>query len=218
MDATINSLSLSDLPAALEALVRATIGRAKVIRGISISFTTDLASASFGWRSSEAFTYGRLVSRKTSQWTGDDGESNVTVTDYYSAPVATATKARTSGVFVHVEVGNLTEQQVQMMSDAIYTNFEVDAKRRAVLPLLPVIVDASLAQQPEVAEEVVTVSQWNSTNIGGTAGSDPEVRVARSTITNAAQMVTARPSKSAARRVPVLDANAEAMLAAGWLS
>lgn len=217
MDATINSLSLSDLPAALQALVRAAIGRAKVIRSISMSFTTELASASFGWRSEEAFTYGSLVSRKTDSWTGDDGESNVTVTDYYSAPVATATKARGGGVFVHVAVGNLTEEQAQAMSDAIY-NFDFDIKRRSVLAILPVIVDASLAQQPEVTEDVVLISQWNSTNVGGTKGSDPEVRVARSSITNAAKMVTARPSKPAPRPAPALDANAEAMLAAGWLS
>lgn len=223
MDASINSLSLSDLPAALEALARAAIGRSKIVRGISVSFTTGPASVSFGWRASEAFTYGKLIGRGTHHWTGSDGEGNVTIHDSYSAPVATATKARTTGVFVDIVVGNLTEQQVQMMSDAIYGTIEFDRKRRDVLGLLPVIVDASLAQQPEVAEMVETVESWDSAYTGGTFGwSSCAVMVARDSVTDVARVVTGTASpkrKSAARVVaPTLDANVEAMLAAGWLS
>lgn len=222
MNASINSLSLSDLPAALEALARAAIGRSKIVRGISVSFTTGPASVSFGWRASEAFTYGKLIGRGTHHWTGSDGEGNVTVCDSYSAPVATATKARTTGVFVDIVVGNLTEQQVQMMSDAIYGTIEFDRKRRDVLGLLPVIVDASFAQQPEVAEMVETVESWDSICVGGTAGQKPAAMVARDSVTDVARVVTgtASPKRKSAARViaPTLDANVEAMLAAGWLS
>lgn len=221
MNASINSLSLSDLPAALEALARAAIGRSKIVRGISVSFTTGPASASFGWRASEAFTYGKLIGRGTHHWTGSDGEGNVTVCDSYSAPVATATKARTTGVFVDIVVGNLTEQQVQMMSDAIYGTIDSDY-RGDVLGLLPVIVDASLAQQPEVAEMVETVESWDSICVGGTAGQKPAAMVARDSVTDVARVVTgtASPKRKSAARViaPTLDANVEAMLAAGWLS
>lgn len=221
MNASINSLSLSDLPAALEALARAAIGRSKIVRGISVSFTTGPASVSFGWRASEAFTYGKLIGRGTHHWTGSDGEGNVTVCDSYSAPVATATKARTTGVFVDIVVGNLTEQQVQMMSDAIYGTIDSDY-RGDVLGLLPVIVDASLAQQPEVAEMVETVESWDSICVGGTAGQKPAAMVARDSVTDVARVVTgtASPKRKSAARViaPTLDANVEAMLAAGWLS
>lgn len=223
---SINSLSVADLPAALAALALAAAGRSKVF-SVSIDFSTALASVSFGWRADDAVTLGELMHRKTNNWTGSDGESNVTVTDSYSAPVAVARKLQRSGVAVAISVGNLTPEQLEQLSAALFSMRSHGERRADVLGLLPVLVDASLSQQPQTDSTVALVETFDHRTTGGESGIRESIEVERSTVNAQARKLEAKPAKAPkARRSTTFSSvvaaaeahHVDAMAAAGWLS
>lgn len=97
----------SELPKSIKALVALTGRRARTVR---VEFSAGPATVHGAWRT-DAKSFGKVVQSETNNWTGDDGEPNVSVTEVWDAPVAQDTTGSWSGAKAHVTVtiGNLRE-------------------------------------------------------------------------------------------------------------
>lgn len=226
--ASFTVTNLNHLPSeTLRAMAQQVAGR-KRINAIHVKLTNGLASRSTSWRSGGGeVVIGKLARRVRHSWVGSDGESNVTVTDYFSCAVASAsTQHRRAGCEVKISLGNVPLAMVEQLEASSIAEFE---------PMLPVAVDAALAGELEVGELVEVVDSFDSTVMGGSRG-EASSMVARSslsadvrafeapaskanTIKVSRSFTTHATARSAARHGNVeTNAHVDAMAAAGWLS
>lgn len=97
----------SELPKSIKALVALT-GRRP--RKVVVRFQSGPTKVYGAWRTN-AKSFGKLVQSENNNWTGSDGEPNVSVSEIWDAPAAQDTTSYYSGapVEVTVTIGNLRE-------------------------------------------------------------------------------------------------------------
>lgn len=153
--ASFTVTTLNHLPSeTLRAMAQQVAGR-KRINAIHVKLTNGLASRSTSWRSGGGeVVIGKLARRVRHSWVGSDGESNVTVTDYFTGAVASATtQHRAAGCEVKISLGNVPLAMVEQLEASSIAEFE---------PMLPVAVDAALAGELEVGEDVARIGAAES--------------------------------------------------------